>query len=315
VSAVNLSSRDLRALVALIDTQSFTRAAERVHLSQPAFSALIQNLEDVLGARLFHRSTRRVVLTPEGELIEPVVRRLLADLDGMVANFKAHAERRTGRVVVAALPSLAAAWLPGVLAEFHALYPGIALSLRDALAEQCMTLLRSREADIVLAPFTHDASDVEPHVLCSEQFYVVCRSDHPLANRATITSRDLVNCDIVQMSRGSSVRQSLAPTSELLLGNQLFEVEHLATVAGLVRAGFGVSIVPQLTLFHFQAPELVVRRLNTKGLKREIHVLRRRGESLSSAAQALFELILARRASLGALPVPEAHRRSAPRAG
>jgi DNA-binding transcriptional LysR family regulator len=61
---MNLSSRDLRAIVALVEERNFTRAAQRVHLSQPAFSALIQSLEAGLGARLFDRTTRNVVLTP-----------------------------------------------------------------------------------------------------------------------------------------------------------------------------------------------------------------------------------------------------------
>ena len=76
---MNLSARQLRAFVALCDERHFTRAAQRCHLTQPAFSALIRSLEQDAGARLFDRNTRRVDLTPEGRVLEAWARRLLAD--------------------------------------------------------------------------------------------------------------------------------------------------------------------------------------------------------------------------------------------
>src|SRR5690606_32772602 len=116
----DLSTRQLRAFVMLADLRHFTKAAQACHLSQPAFSALIQALESALGARLFDRSTRRVVLTKEGELFEPLARGLLADMGHAIAHIESYAELRRGRVHIAALPSLSAGWLPRVLGEFHA---------------------------------------------------------------------------------------------------------------------------------------------------------------------------------------------------
>src|SRR3954467_2084076 len=148
---MNLSSRDLRAVIALIEERNFTRAAERMHLSQSAFSTLIQGVEESLGARLFERSTRNVVFTPEGRLFEESARRVLTDFDGMLSNFRDHASGRRGRVAIAALPSLAAGWLPGVLAEFRSLYPAIELALVDGLSEQCLASVRSGRVEFALA--------------------------------------------------------------------------------------------------------------------------------------------------------------------
>src|SRR5690606_10850171 len=130
---MNLSTRQLRAFVALADEKHFTRAAQRCHLTQPAFSALIRTLEDAAGVRLFDRNTRNVELTAEGRVLDASARRLLGELDLVVEDLRDHAARRRGHVTIAALPSLAAGWLPGLLARFHDDFPGISLQLRDAL--------------------------------------------------------------------------------------------------------------------------------------------------------------------------------------
>lgn len=119
MAAPDLSTRQLRAFVALAELRNFTRAAQASHLSQPAFSALIRALEDAIGTRLFDRNTRSVQLTPEGRLFEPSARRLLADAARALADLADHVERRKGRVHVAALPSLAAGWLPAQFAELR----------------------------------------------------------------------------------------------------------------------------------------------------------------------------------------------------
>ena len=292
---MNLSARDLRAVIALIEERNFTRAAERVHLSQSAFSALIQGVEDSLGARLFERNTRNVTLTPEGRVFEDSARRVLADFDGMVENFRDHAERRRGRVAIAALPSLAAGWLPEVLAEYRRRYPGVELALMDTLSEQCLALLRGGRVDFALATAGDKDADLATEALCADEFHLVCRKDHPLAKQKEIRLRDLTEHPFVHLSRNSSVRQHLEAAFHPMAMQTVLEVEHLATVTGMVAAGVGITVVPALTLFHFERPDLAVRRLDMKGLTRRILLVRRKNEALSLAAQALHDLMLERK--------------------
>ncbi|MBC5781332.1 LysR family transcriptional regulator [Ramlibacter sp. USB13] len=289
---MNLSSRDLRAVIALIDERNFTRAAERMHLSQSSFSALIQGVEESLGAKLFERSTRSVVLTPEGRLFEESARRVLADFDGMVENFRDHAQRRRGRVAMAALPSLAAGWLPGVLAEYRTRYPGIELALMDSLSEQCLAMLRAGQVDLALATAGDKDADLATEELCSDEFHLICRKDHPLARQKEIRLRDLAAHPFVHLSRNSSVRQYLEAAFHPVTMQTVLEVEHLATVTGMVQAGIGITVVPALTLFHFDHPDLAVRPVEIKGLRRRILLVRRKTDPLSSAAQALYDLMI-----------------------
>ena len=298
---VELSSRQLRAFLALAEQRNFTRAAQRSNLSQPAFSALIRTLEDVLGARLFDRDTRSVQLTPEGRLFEAAAQRLLDDMTGAIADLADHVERRKGRVRIAALPSLAAGWLPAVLAEFMTAWPGIRVDLEDALSDACIVSVRSGAADFALASSgdgTSAASDLRSRKLCSDRFHLVCRADHPLATEPRLSARKLAPWPFIQMARHSSVRQSLDAALHPLRMNAVFEVEHLATVMGLVEAGLGISVVPALTLFHFRRDTLVTRPLPVASLTRTVYILQRREGSLSVAAQTLHDLVVARLGNL-----------------
>lgn len=299
----DLSARQLRAFLAVTDLRNFTRAAQASHLSQPAFSALIRTLESAVGARLLDRTTRSVQLTPEGRLFEPSARRLLADMARALEDLGDHVERRKGRVHVAALPSLAAGWLPGIFAAYHAAWPGIELALSDLLSDACFDLVRGGLADFALASSgarAGDAAELRMRVLFADRFHLVCRADHPLATEPRLTLRKLAPWPFIHMARNSSVRQALEAALHPLVMNTVLEVEQLATVMGMVEAGLGISVVPTLTLYQFRRETIAIRPLSIPKLTRRIYLVQRREGSLSAAAQALHDLVVARLGSLAA---------------
>lgn len=296
---MNLSARQLRAFVALADERHFTRAAQRCHLTQPAFSALIRSLEDSAGLKLFDRNTRRVELTAEGRVLDASARRLLADMDLVMDDLRDHAARRRGRVALAALPSLAAGWLPGLLARFSQAHPGIVLDLRDGLLDPCLDMVQSGQVDFAVASRRPDMTDLDSEFLHADRYFLVCRADHPLAAQSRVRLRDVVRHPVIQLARGSSVRKHLDEALGADAPLPVFEVEHLATVTGLVRAGLGVSVVPAMTLFHFRSDDLRVVPLAGRALTRPLYLVRRKGRSLSVAAQALYELLIAHRGDIG----------------
>jgi len=205
----NVSTRQLEAFINLAEQRSFTRAASLSHLSQPAFSALIRSLETAVGARLFDRTTRSVELTAEGAVFVDPARRLLVDAARAFGDMREHAARRRGRVSVAVLPSLAAGWLPAVLARFHAKYPGIELDVADVLSDACIQRVRSGSADFALASTRADSAELQAQPFCTDDFHVVCRRDHPLASKRRLKLADLARYPIVQLARSSSVRRQL----------------------------------------------------------------------------------------------------------
>ncbi|MBI3369750.1 MAG: LysR family transcriptional regulator [Burkholderiales bacterium] len=292
---MNISTRQLQAFVTLAAQRNFTRAAAACHLSQPAFSAQIAALERQLGARLFDRTTRSVELSAEGRVFEASAQRLLDDARQALADVRAHAQRERGRVAIAVLPALAAGWLPALLAGFHARHPGIELDVADVLSEDCIARVRDGKADFALAALRADTPALRTEAFCADRFHLVCPIDHPLARKRRVALSDLAGQPIVQLARSSSVRQYLEAAVAPQRLTTVLELDQLATVAGMVRAGLGVTVVPALTLFHFRDPALAVRPLGGAMPERQIFLLRRRDRGFSSAAQALYELAMRQR--------------------
>ncbi|CAN5333720.1 LysR family transcriptional regulator [soil metagenome] len=285
---MNASTRQLRAFLALVRLRHFTRAAAETGLSQPAFSALIRSLEASVGARLFDRDTRKVELTVEGRGFAEAAERLLRGFDDAIDGLQDQVQKRRGRVAMAVLPALAAGWLPSVLAQFRAEHPGIELDVADVLSDECVARVKSGAADFALAAIRADTPDLMTELFCSDRFHLVCRREHRLAAKPRISLKDLAGEPFVHLARSSSVRHHMDAAVFPALMNGVMELEQLSTVAGMVRAGLGISAVPTLTLFHFDHPELVTRPITAKGLQRDIFVIRPRDRSASVAAAALL---------------------------
>jgi DNA-binding transcriptional LysR family regulator len=289
------SIRQFRAFVRLIDERNFTRAAGAMHLSQPAFSALIGALEAELGVRLFDRSKRHVELTPEGADLEDAARRALLEFDQAVRSVHDRTALKTGRVSIALLPSLAAHWLPGVLAHFLAQHPGVRVGVEDVLSEPCIDSVIAGRADFAIAAIRAESPHLQAELFCADDSYLVCPAGHPLAEAEALHLADLAPWPFIHLSRTSSVRQVLEAALHPLPMNTLMEVDQLSTVMGMVRAGLGISVVPALTLFHFQHPEISVRPISLRRLQRKLYLVRRRDRTLSVAGQALCDLAVAMR--------------------
>lgn len=292
---MNLSTRQLRAFLTLAELRNFTRAADRFHLSQPAFSAMIRSLEQAVGAKLFHRDTRNVELTAEGRVFEDSARRALQEIEGALAGVRDNVERRTGRAAIAVLPTLAAGWLPPVLADFRQRHPGIELHVADMLSEPGIAAVRSGRADFGIVTIAVDDAEIVSAPFCSDRFELVCRRDHRLADSARLSLADLAGERFIFQVRRSIVGRFLEASLHLPHPLAFMEVEQMPTVIGMVRAGLGIAAIPQFSLHDFHHSDLARRELPFRGLVRRIFIVRPRGRPLSIAAQALHDLLLERR--------------------
>ncbi len=229
----------------------------------------------------------------DGLRFEETAQRLLADFEAAFEDLRAHAERRKGRVSIAALPSIAGGDLPPLLAIFRQRYPGIALELFDQLADGCIDLVRRGRADFALAPAPAQDDDLRVEPMVHDTFHLVCPAEHALARKRRITPQMLAGLPFIHLTRTSSVRQHLDAALHPLKLSSVMEVEHLATVAALVQAGLGVSAVPSLALFQFQREGLAVRPLQMPSLVRDICLVRLRERGDSAAAAAMIDCLRA----------------------
>ena len=290
----NISGRAIDAFLALEETRRFALAAKRCHVSPSTFSQMIGRLEEQVGARLFDRDTRNVSLTPEGEVFSHGAHRIAAEIRASLNELVERAHRRTGRVTVVVTPSLAADWMPQRLAEFHAVHPGIALRMHDVTSEGCLELIARGEADFGVSAQPGPELEFENVLLFRERYHLLCRDNDPLAVLRQVKLRDLKDRGFVHMVRTGSVRQQMTP---LLATAQVtdsgMEVANFGSVAGLVAAGFGISIVPEHAVQLCHRPGLVAIALQSPKAVRPVVMMRRRGRSLSVAAAAFWKQLAA----------------------
>lgn len=293
---INWTMRELEVFATLAETLNYRRTAERLHLSQPAVSGVVTRLEAALGARLFDRSTRAVALTAAGAAWLPQVALLRQQAQAALQAVRDVVEQRSGRVRVAALPSLAATVVPRAFARYAAAHPGVALAVFDALSGAAFDLVRAGQVDLALTAANPDYADLAYTPLVSDSFVLLLPSGHALG-RSTAPLRWAAVAELphISMPRPTSVRQyaEAAFLQQGLRFEPRYEVEHLATVNAMVAAGLGVAALPELAAQVARGPQVVQRRLVAPVLQRPIGLVTRQGVSLSPAAQGMVDLLRA----------------------
>lgn len=247
---MNIALQQLRMIVAVADRASFTAAAADFHLSQSALSRTVNDAERTLGVRLFHRTTRAVSPTPEGEELVRIARRILAEHARGLRQFERFVEGSRGTIRLATLPSLAASVLPPVLVRFQAEVPEARIQIEDGLSGTVAAAVRDGQVDLAIT-VAHDAPeslDVRP--LAADRFFCIHPTDHPFAGRSAVGWRELTAETFVAFDHESSIR-ALTDRTFAGLGvgpAETLEARNVAAITGLVAAGLGVSAVPGFVL-------------------------------------------------------------------
>ncbi|RII76039.1 LysR family transcriptional regulator [Pseudomonas monteilii] len=286
--------QDIRSFVKIAELGSFHEAAEALHLSQPALSRRIKKLEEGLGTALLERTTRRVGLTSVGRDFLPKARRLLDDFEDSILSIRELAERQTGQVTLACIPTAAFYFLPSVIRDYNERYPKIRIRLLDLSANDGLEAVLRGEADFGINMMSGQHPDIEFVSLVQEHFVLACRRDHALANRKAVTWTELAEHRLIGVGRLSGNRMLLdhALSGLNLRPKWFYEVQHLSTSLGMVEAGLGVSAMPSLAMPSADHPTLVSVPLIEPQATRTLGLVYRRGASLSPAAEKFVSILL-----------------------
>ena len=289
-----MNVKQLRAFVTVAKYQSFAQAGEHLHVSQPALSLTIKALEDNLGGALLTRTTRSVSLTPEGEVLLPLARRLLADWDDTEEMLRQRFTLQLGRVSVAAMPSFAGNLLPQSLKVFRQRYPKVNVTVHDVINEQVLELVRHRRVELGIG-FEPDGNEaLRFHPLYMDRFVAVVPADSPLARQPQVRWQELLAEDFIALQRPSAVRLLLE--QHLVAGHGklavAFESHQLSTIGRMVASGLGVSAVPALCIGQMQELGARCVPLVEPTVERRIGVIALADHKLSRAAEALLDVLL-----------------------
>ncbi|WP_329121011.1 LysR family transcriptional regulator [Streptomyces sp. NBC_01465] len=240
--------QQMRYVLAVAETNSFTRAAERCLVVQSALSHQVARLEKELGARLFERTSRRVRLTPAGEAFLPLARQCLDAAERAAAEVAATVGEVRGRLAVGLIPSVAAVDIPGALRDFHRQYPDVRISLRVGASEELAEQVRDGALDLAFLglPTTARPEGVEARELARDRLVAVVAPDHPLVKGPAVDLRRLSSEVFVDLPAKTAGRiQSDQAFAAAGLGRDVaFEVTNADFLARLVGQGLGIALLP-----------------------------------------------------------------------
>lgn len=238
----------MRYVLAVAETNSFTRAAERCMVVQSALSHQIARLERELGARLFERTSRRVRLTPAGAAFLPAARQCLDAAERAAAEVAAAVGEVRGRLSVGLIPTVAAVDIPSALRDFRRAYPNVRIGLRVGASEELVEQVREGAVELAFLglPTTSRPHGVAAHELAHDRLVAVVAPDHPLAGEAAVDLHRLSSEVFVDLPAGTAgrVQSDQAFSAAGLSRDVAFEVTNADFLARLVGQGLGIAMLP-----------------------------------------------------------------------
>lgn len=292
---MDLNLREIRAFVAVAQTGSFTRAAARLNLSQPALTVQIRRLEETLGARLFDRNSRTVALTSVGRELLPVLHKSLADMQRVLDDARALGDGSRGAVRIACLPSFAAGRLPALIRDFRTGAPHVTFEIRDVVASMVNQLVKAGEFDLGVTG--GEIVDPELEILhrAEDRLMVVCPRGHPLAKKRRVAASDLAGYSLVLTAAGTSVRAIVdAAFDEAGCTPDIAcEPTYMMTAVAMVRAGLGITILPGSAPEIRAERELVGRPIDDRRFVRPIALIKKRARTLPPVALSFADALKA----------------------
>lgn len=289
--------KQLRAFVTVAESGQFTRAAERLGLSQSATSTLINQLEGNLGLRLFDRHTRLLRMTQAGEEALSIARQAVGDIDRLIENAQELNVLSRGRVGIASGTLQAALLLPRLIRNFGENHSGIDISLHDVSERVMIDIVKNGSVDLGLGTVPDGDSEVVGTRLAADAFLVVMRPEHPLARAGALRWKDLSQETLIGPQRGNPIRERLQAELarvgiELKLHRSFQDVSLPLTIIGMVDAGLGVAIMTSTVIPLARSMGLVTVTPSDPLIARDISLIQRSDRSLSPAARKFRDFVL-----------------------
>lgn len=290
---MKLDTLGMLAFIAIADHGGFRRAASALHLTQTAITRRLQNLESALGVKLVERSTRSSALTTIGRDFLPHARRLVGDLESALNEIRESGKAQKGEVTIACVPTVGVHYLPRIIQQYSAQHPANRIRILDHASFDVADAVLRREAEFGINILGPQHPELVATPLVEDRFVLVCRDDHPLAKRRTLTWKQIEPHPLIFVGHVSGNRRVL----DVALGGDeqpvraQYEVQRSSTAVGLVAEGVGIAVVPRLAIQRGSYANLRVIPLGEPTVSRTLALIVRRNAYLSPAAQALYDLV------------------------
>src|SRR4051812_13487309 len=291
-----LTLRQLQYVVAVAETQSFRRAAERCRVGQPSLSTQIAEVERALGVRLFERDRRHVLVTAAGEALLPHARALLVAADDLVAAAARLGDPLAGTLRIGIIPTVSPYLLPEIAPALRRALPRLELVWSEDKTATLTARLQAGELDAALVALEAELGDFEHERLGRDRFVVAVGAEHPLARSSRPLGADeLRGQELLLLAEGHCLRdQALSACGRGRRRESPFGATSLSTLTQMVAAGRGVTLLPELALAtENRRGQLRLRPFKQPSPGRTLALVWRRGSPVAPAVSAIAATIRA----------------------
>jgi DNA-binding transcriptional LysR family regulator len=298
---MNYTLRQLKAFLLVSELGNFTRAAERMHITQAGLSVMMRELETQFGSRLFDRTTRMVSMTPAGEKLLPAAQAAVDQLERVAADIGDIGKKARQTLRVAATPLVSSSLLPAVFGAFRRKYPEVNLQLQDADLSRVHALVESGEVDFGLGFFFKAARGIERTLLCSFPLMRVTplhgdkpRGPQPVGRVAWSTLKD---APLIGLPYDNPIQQFVdSHLAKIGRGNEdRLSFRYFDTLIGMVAAGMGSTVIPSFALLachhHRVATDILVDPEESVGFYRITMRGKARPELMDEFSETLVSLL------------------------
>ncbi len=287
--------RQLEYLVALSETRHFRRAAERSNTTQPTVSEQLKALETRLGAQLVERSKSKVLLTPLGEQVVEIARRMLADANEIRALAASGGTELSGVLRLGLPPTIGPYLLPFVIPELQRVYPGLKLYVREEMPSSLPGALQDGHFDLIMSLLPVKSAELIDEPLFREPLSLAVNKDHRLASQGRVKREDLAQVDVLALGKGHQLHDAVLALCEEFGARLRFDYEgtSLDTLREMVAMGLGVTFLPGLYVKTALARDQVISivELDGRSIYRTVGLIWRRTSARQQSYQSLARLL------------------------
>ncbi|WJQ79774.1 LysR family transcriptional regulator [Brevibacillus brevis] len=283
--------KHLHYFVTVCDQLSYSKAAQKLHISQPSLSNAIKNLEQEVGSPLLERNTRKMELTDAGKILYQKALLLLSQMNMLKKEMEEVKLTGSGDLIIGIIESVKH-WIPKVIRGYQGRFPSINIKLIEVLSGKAVKeSLRKYHTHLLITNQFIDEEDIESIPLYDERLMLVLHKDHALAEKESVRLKDLANEPFIISTEGFQTREDIltAFSFEQVNPQIKFEIERFETALTLVRENLGVTIIPENYLSGSTDASLVRKMIDSPALERTVYLAYLKNRYLAPAVQAFLE--------------------------
>ncbi|MBU8715516.1 LysR family transcriptional regulator [Brevibacillus parabrevis] len=282
--------KQLHYFVTVSDLLSYSKAAQKLHISQPSLSNAIKNLEQEVGSPLLERNTRKIELTDAGNILYRKAILLLSQMDMLKKEMEEVKETGSGQLIIGIIES-AKHWVPKVIRNYQEHFPSMNIKLIEVLSGQAVKdSLRKYHTHLLITNQSIQEDDLETIPLYIENLVLVLHRSHPLAQQESVSLKEVVAEPFIISTEGFQTRENIlsAFAMEDVEPRIKFEIERFETALSLIRENLGITIIPENYLAGVSDPSIVRKKIDSSFLQRTVFLAYLKNRYLTPAVRAFL---------------------------